>query len=252
MKFFVDTADVAAIRELNDLGMVDGVTTNPSLILKSGRDIIEVTKEICDIVDGPVSAEVVASDAEGMIREGRHLVTELGGEGLQGVVGVFDGVVQQCRGNSRRGHAQFGEDLRDRHRMGDVGLAAASTLVAMEIGSRLEGALEQVPVAARVVLAQSATYLLKLRITRAPAAPRETRKPTAPGGTCCVTGKGGHFLGHVAPPHIGRTTAAGQSTPRPLPLALTSWRPLRLIAGTSVTMRTLLAGCCARGAILGG
>ena len=56
MKFFVDTADVAAIRELNDLGMVDGVTTNPSLILKSGRDIIEVTKEICDIVDGPVSA----------------------------------------------------------------------------------------------------------------------------------------------------------------------------------------------------
>ena len=75
MKFFVDTADTAAIRELNDLGMVDGVTTNPSLILKSGRDIIEVTKEICDIVDGPVSAEVVASDAEGMIREGRHLVT---------------------------------------------------------------------------------------------------------------------------------------------------------------------------------
>lgn len=75
MKFFVDTADVAAIRELNDLGMVDGVTTNPSLILKSGRDILEVTKEICDIVDGPVSAEVVASDAEGMIREGKHLVT---------------------------------------------------------------------------------------------------------------------------------------------------------------------------------
>jgi transaldolase len=50
MKFFVDTADVAAIAELNDLGMVDGVTTNPSLILKSGRDILEVTKEICDIV----------------------------------------------------------------------------------------------------------------------------------------------------------------------------------------------------------
>ena len=75
MKFFVDTADVAAIRELNDLGMVDGVTTNPSLILKSGRDIIEVTKEICDIVAGPVSAEDVASDAEGMIREGRHPVT---------------------------------------------------------------------------------------------------------------------------------------------------------------------------------
>jgi transaldolase len=60
MKFFVDTADVAAIRELNDLGMVDGVTTNPSLILKSGRDILEVTREICEIVAGPVSAEVVA------------------------------------------------------------------------------------------------------------------------------------------------------------------------------------------------
>ena len=73
MKFFVDTADVAAIKELNDLGMVDGVTTNPSLILKSGRDILEVTKEICDIVSGPVSAEVVALTADEMIAEGRKL-----------------------------------------------------------------------------------------------------------------------------------------------------------------------------------
>jgi len=73
MKFFVDTADVDAIRELNDLGMVDGVTTNPSLIMKSGRDIKEVTKEICDMVDGPVSAETVALDADGMIAEGREL-----------------------------------------------------------------------------------------------------------------------------------------------------------------------------------
>ena len=73
MKFFVDTADVAAIKELNDLGMVDGVTTNPSLILKSGRDILEVTKEICDLVKGPVSAEVVALDADSMIAEGRKL-----------------------------------------------------------------------------------------------------------------------------------------------------------------------------------
>ena len=73
MKFFVDTADVEAIRELNDLGMVDGVTTNPSLILKSGRDILEVTKEICDIVSGPVSAEVVALTADEMIAEGRKL-----------------------------------------------------------------------------------------------------------------------------------------------------------------------------------
>ena len=73
MKFFIDTADVAAIAELNDLGMVDGVTTNPSLILKSGRDIIEVTKEICGIVSGPVSAEVVALTAPEMIAEGRKL-----------------------------------------------------------------------------------------------------------------------------------------------------------------------------------
>ncbi|AUQ67514.1 fructose-6-phosphate aldolase [Phaeobacter inhibens] len=74
MKFFVDTAEIDAIAELNDLGMVDGVTTNPSLIKKSGRDIIEVTKEICDLVDGPVSAEVTATDAETMIAEGRKLV----------------------------------------------------------------------------------------------------------------------------------------------------------------------------------
>ncbi|MDO6589354.1 fructose-6-phosphate aldolase [Loktanella sp. D2R18] len=73
MKFFVDTAEIDQIKELNDLGMVDGVTTNPSLIAKSGRDILEVTKEICDLVDGPVSAEVVALDAEGMIAEGRKL-----------------------------------------------------------------------------------------------------------------------------------------------------------------------------------
>ncbi len=73
MKFFVDSADVDAIAELNDLGMVDGVTTNPSLILKSGRDIVEVTREICAIVSGPVSAEVVALGADAMIAEGRKL-----------------------------------------------------------------------------------------------------------------------------------------------------------------------------------
>ena len=73
MKFFVDTAEIDAIAELNNFGMVDGVTTNPSLIKKSGRDIIEVTKEICDLVSGPVSAEVTATDAETMIAEGRKL-----------------------------------------------------------------------------------------------------------------------------------------------------------------------------------
>ena len=75
MKFFVDTAEIDQIKELNDLGMVDGVTTNPSLIKKSGRDIIEVTKEICSIVRGPVSAEVTSTEADTMIAEGRKLVT---------------------------------------------------------------------------------------------------------------------------------------------------------------------------------
>jgi transaldolase len=69
MKFFVDTADVNEIQELNDLGLIDGVTTNPSLIMKSGRDIQEVTKEICAIVDGPVSAEVTATEYDAMMNE---------------------------------------------------------------------------------------------------------------------------------------------------------------------------------------
>lgn len=73
MKFFVDTADVAEIRALAELGMVDGVTTNPSLIAKSGRNILDVIKEICATVPGPVSAEVTATDAENMLREGRLL-----------------------------------------------------------------------------------------------------------------------------------------------------------------------------------
>ena len=73
MKFFVDTADTKEISELNALGLLDGVTTNPSLILKSGRDIMEVTKEICDIVDGPVSAEVAATEYEQMMREAEVL-----------------------------------------------------------------------------------------------------------------------------------------------------------------------------------
>ena len=73
MKFFVDTAEIDEIRELNEFGMVDGVATNPSLIRKSGRDIIEVTQEICNIVSGPVSAEVTATEAEQMIAEGKKL-----------------------------------------------------------------------------------------------------------------------------------------------------------------------------------
>lgn len=73
MKFFADTAEIADIKELASTGLLDGVTTNPSLIAKSGRDFMEVTKEICAIVDGPVSAEVVALDHEGMMREAEIL-----------------------------------------------------------------------------------------------------------------------------------------------------------------------------------
>lgn len=73
MKFFVDTAEIADIKELAATGLLDGVTTNPSLIAKSGRDFMEVTREICGIVDGPVSAEVVALDHETMMKEAEVL-----------------------------------------------------------------------------------------------------------------------------------------------------------------------------------
>ncbi len=73
MKFFVDTADISEIRDLAATGMLDGVTTNPSLVAKSGRDFFEVLKEICAVVPGPVSAEVTATDVAGMIKEGEKL-----------------------------------------------------------------------------------------------------------------------------------------------------------------------------------
>ncbi|HVY43094.1 MAG TPA: fructose-6-phosphate aldolase [Hyphomicrobiaceae bacterium] len=73
MKFFVDTADIAEIKELAALGLLDGVTTNPSLVAKAGRDFKSIIAEICEIVPGPVSAEVAATDYEGMLREGRTL-----------------------------------------------------------------------------------------------------------------------------------------------------------------------------------
>jgi transaldolase len=73
MKFFADTADVDEIRELAETGLLDGVTTNPSLVAKTGRDFKQTIREICSIVEGPVSAEVAALDADGMIREGRTL-----------------------------------------------------------------------------------------------------------------------------------------------------------------------------------
>lgn len=74
MKFFIDTADVKEIREAHELGLVDGVTTNPSLIAKSGRKFKDVIKEITAIVDGPISAEVISLEAKGMVKEAKELV----------------------------------------------------------------------------------------------------------------------------------------------------------------------------------
>ncbi|MBC2581885.1 fructose-6-phosphate aldolase [Clostridium sp. DJ247] len=74
MKFFIDTANVDEIHKANDLGVICGVTTNPSLIAKEGRDFIEVVKEITSIVDGPISAEVISLESEGMVSEARELV----------------------------------------------------------------------------------------------------------------------------------------------------------------------------------
>ncbi len=73
MKIFIDTADVAEVREVQSWGIVDGVTTNPSLVAKSGRSLESVINEICTIVDGPISAEVVSVDAPGMVEEGERL-----------------------------------------------------------------------------------------------------------------------------------------------------------------------------------
>jgi transaldolase len=73
MKFFIDTADIAEIRDLAATGLVDGVTTNPSLVAKSGRNFLDVVREICEVVPGPVSAEVAATDHATMLAEGRRL-----------------------------------------------------------------------------------------------------------------------------------------------------------------------------------
>jgi len=73
LKFFIDTANIKEIKEANDLGLIDGVTTNPSLIAKEGRDFLKILDEICGIVDGPISAEVVSIDSAGMLKEAREL-----------------------------------------------------------------------------------------------------------------------------------------------------------------------------------
>lgn len=92
MKFFVDTANVDEIRELLPSGLVDGVTTNPSLVMKSGRDFREVVAEICALVDGPVSAEVTATEAQAMIEEGKSLAAIAGNVTVKLPL-TFDGLI---------------------------------------------------------------------------------------------------------------------------------------------------------------
>src|SRR3989338_4222879 len=74
MKFFIDTANIQEIKKANEWGLVDGVTTNPSLVSREGRDFKDLIKEICSIVDGPISAEAISLDADGMIKEARELI----------------------------------------------------------------------------------------------------------------------------------------------------------------------------------
>jgi len=102
MKFFLDTADVDEIKQWNETGLLDGVTTNPSLILKSGRDIKEVLKEICDIVEGPVSGEVAATEYDKMLEEGRKLA-EIADNICIKLPTTMDGV-RACRTLTGDGH----------------------------------------------------------------------------------------------------------------------------------------------------
>jgi transaldolase len=102
MKFFVDTADIAEIRDLAETGLLDGVTTNPTLIAKSGRPIKEVIAEICKVVDGPVSAEVAATDFDGMMREGGILAGIAENVTIK-VPLTWDGL-KACRALTKAGH----------------------------------------------------------------------------------------------------------------------------------------------------
>ncbi|MGN6465988.1 MAG: fructose-6-phosphate aldolase [Rhizobiaceae bacterium] len=123
MKFFVDTADVKEIKELNDLGLLDGVTTNPSLIMKSGGKILDVTKQICDIVKGPVSAEVTATDYEGMMKQAKVLAAIADNIAIK-VPLTFDGL-KACKA------------LREQGRMVNVTLCFSATqaLLAAKAGA---------------------------------------------------------------------------------------------------------------------
>jgi len=102
MKFFVDTADISEIRELAAAGFLDGVTTNPSLIAKTGRPIRDVIKEICQTIEGPVSAEVTATDFDGMIAEGVRLAGIAANVAVK-VPSTWDGF-RACRALSQLGH----------------------------------------------------------------------------------------------------------------------------------------------------
>ncbi len=101
MKFFVDTAEIKDIRDLHETGLLDGVTTNPSLVAKSGRNFKEVIKEICAIVPGPVSAEVAATDHAGMVAEGEHLA-KIADNVVIKLPLTFDGL-RACRHFSQKG-----------------------------------------------------------------------------------------------------------------------------------------------------
>jgi transaldolase len=101
MKFFVDTADISEIRELAATGLVDGVTTNPSLLARTGRPFKEVIKEICEAIDGPVSAEVTATDFAGMTAEGKKLA-DIANNVVVKVPSTWDGV-RACGALSRGG-----------------------------------------------------------------------------------------------------------------------------------------------------
>lgn len=102
MKFFVDTADISEIRELAAAGILDGVTTNPSLIAKTGRPIRDVIKEICQTIEGPVSAEVTATGFDGMIAEGERLAGIAGNVAVK-VPSTWEGF-RACRALSHVGH----------------------------------------------------------------------------------------------------------------------------------------------------
>ncbi len=123
MKFFVDTGNIEDIRRLHALGIVDGVTTNPSLMAKETRDPRDILKEICDLVQGPVSGEVVATDVDGMLREGRDLPRHLRAHRRQGALHARRRA--GLPNPDRRGHA------RQRHAV----LLAAQALLAAKVGA---------------------------------------------------------------------------------------------------------------------